>query len=71
MTDRRKRFSLMDLAVRRLVEIYHKWDEVKDIEAERDALLLEREDLIARLNETQQNYNDMTMAAAIQLIRKR
>lgn len=66
-----RRFSLMDMAVRRLVEIYHKWQAVKDIEEERDSLKVERDELIEELDEVQHNYDDLTYATAIKIVSKR
>ncbi|MCG2741079.1 MAG: hypothetical protein L6300_12720 [Syntrophaceae bacterium] len=66
-----KRFSLVDMAVRKLVETYHKWQKVKDIEKERDALLLERDELLDEIDEVQYNYNDLTYATAIKIVSKR
>jgi len=61
----------MDMDVRRLVEIYHKRQAVKKTEEERDALKLERDNLLEELREVQANYDDLTLTTAIKIVSKR
>lgn len=66
-----KRFSLADLAVRKLIEIYHKWQKVKDIEEERDGLQEQVGIINIELEEIRYNYDNLTQAMALKIISTR
>lgn len=62
------RLSLADIAVRKLIETYHKWQRVREIEEERDNLQEILTNMIYENQNLQARYDEITDALAYKLI---